>query len=120
MPNGWSIDDFVVAGFDKDGPGDFGYRTSLSEDEIKSLPKLLDLSEWQKLTNPPEYGLSVCLSLSDSEIERFLYVLDGVEGKAVIKLVSQYSAEVFLYSAPQKCISQVKGLAVKLKNRAIS
>lgn len=118
LPNGWRMDDFVVAGFDKDGPGDFGYRAFLSEDEIKSLSELLDLSEWQELTNPPEYGLTVCLSLSDSDLERIMYVQDGVDGKAVIKLIDRETGESFLYLASVECVSRSKELAAKLKDRA--
>lgn len=120
VPNadGWSLSDFTVAGFDKDGPGDFGYRVSLSDDEIQSLPELLDPAEWSEFTDLPEYGLTVCLILSDPEGRRLLYVLDGVDGKAVIKLSDPDTGESVVYLASEECLGRVKELAVKLKSRA--
>ena len=118
LPDGWELSDFTVAGFDKEGPGDFGYRAFLSESELRSLPDLLDLSGWRELSDPPEYGLTVVLSLADPDLERFLYVMDGGDNKTIIKLSGSDGEESFVYSASEQCLSQSEKLSATLKDRA--
>ena len=44
LPNSWKVEQFVIAGFDKDGPGDFGRQVSLSNEEQAELLHLLGIS----------------------------------------------------------------------------
>ena len=61
LPNSWKMEQFVIAGFDKDGPGDFGRQVSLSDEEQAELLQLLDIESWEACEGI-EHGLSVCLT----------------------------------------------------------
>lgn len=73
LPNSWKMEQFVIAGFDKDGPGDFGRQVSLSDEEQAELLQLLDIESWEACEGI-EHELSVCLTVADKELQHFLSV----------------------------------------------
>lgn len=96
LPNSWKVEQFVIAGFDKDGPGDFGRQVSLSNEEQAELLQLLDIESWESCEGI-EHGLSVCLTVADKELQHFLSVQDAGEEGSVILLLDQTSGERWLY-----------------------
>ena len=117
LPNGWKTEDFVVAGFSKDGPGDFGYKALLTEEEQKNLSDLLELESWEE-AQPPEHGLTDVLSLSDEAEERFLIVYDGQDLGTLVDLRETSTGKTWLFSAPSQVCSDAKALAESLRERA--
>lgn len=101
LPNSWKMEQFVIAGFDKDGPGDFGRQVSLSDEEQAELLQLLDIESWESCEGI-EHGLSVCLTVADKELQYFLSVQDEGEEGSVILLLDQTSGERWLYRVPEQ------------------
>ncbi|MBS5138509.1 MAG: hypothetical protein KHY90_09035 [Clostridium sp.] len=116
LPNSWKMDQFVIAGFDKDGPGDFGRQVSLSDEEQAELLQLLDIESWESCEGI-EHGLSVCLTVADKELQHFLSVQDAGEEGSVILLLDQTSDERWLYRASEQTAKQAEQLAARLRAR---
>ena len=114
LPNSWKMEQFVIAGFDKDGPGDFGRQVSLSEQA--ELLQLLDIESWESCEGI-EHGLSVCLTVADKELQHFLSVQDEGEEGSVILLLDQTSGERWLYRASEQTAKQAEQLAARLRAR---
>lgn len=117
LSNSWQTEDFVIAGFSKDGPGDFGYQARLTSEEQKQLSSLLQTDSWQE-AEPVEHGLSSVLDLCDEEENRFLSVYDGGDLGALIGLRDEESGESWLFSAPGQVLEDAKALAQPLEERA--
>lgn len=116
LPNSWKVEQFVIAGFDKDGPGDFGRQVSLSGEEQAELLQLLDIESWESCEGI-EYRLSVCLTVADKELQHFLSVQDAGEEGSVILLLDQTSGERWLYRASEQTAKQAEQLAARLRAR---
>lgn len=116
LPNSWKVEQFVIAGFDKDDPGDFGRQVSLSGEEQAELLQLLDIESWESCEGI-EHGLSVCLTVADKELQHFLSVQDAGEGGSVILLLDQTSGERWLYRASEQTAKQAEQLAARLRAR---
>ena len=110
------MEQFVIAGFDKDGPGDFGRQVSLSDEEQAELLQLLDIESWEACEGI-EHGLSVCLTVADKELQHFLSVQDEGEEGSVILLLDQTSGERWLYRASEQTAKQAEQLAARLRAR---
>lgn len=116
LPNSWKMEQFVIAGFDKDGPGDFGRQVSLSDEEQAELLQLLDIESWESCEGI-EHELSVCLTVADKELQHFLSVQDAGEEGSVILLLDQTSGERWLYRASEQTAKQAEQLAARLRAR---
>lgn len=116
LPNSWKMEQFVIAGFDKDGPSDFGRQVSLSNKEQAELLQLLDIESWESCEGI-EHGLSVCLTVADKELQHFLSVQDAGEEGSVILLLDQTSGERWLYRASEQTAKQAEQLAARLRAR---
>lgn len=116
LPNSWKMEQFVIAGFDKDGPGDFGRQVSLSDEEQAELLQLLDIESWESCEGI-EHGLSVCLTVADKELQHFLSVQDAGEEGSVILLLDQTSGKRWLYRASEQTAKQAEQLAARLRAR---
>ena len=92
LSNSWQTEDFVIAGFSKDGPGDFGYQARLTPEEQKQLSSLLQTDSWQE-AEPVEHGLSSVLDLCNEEENRFLSVYNGGALGALIGLRDEESGD---------------------------
>lgn len=114
LPNSWKVEQFVIVGFDKDGPGDFGRQVSLSDEEKAELLQLLDIESWEACEGI-EHGLSVCLTVADKELQHFLSVQDAGEEGSVILLLDQTSGERWLYRASEQTAKQAEQLAARLQ-----
>ena len=116
LPNSWKMEQFVIAGFDKDGPSDFGRQVSLSNKEQAELLQLLDIESWEACEGI-EHGLSVCLTVADKELQHFLSVQDAGEEGSVILLLDQTSGKRWLYRASEQTAKQAEQLAARLRAR---
>lgn len=116
LPNSWKVEQFVIAGFDKDGPGDFGRQVSLSDEEQAELLQLLDIESWESCEGI-EHGLPVCLTVADKELQHFLSVQDAGEEGSVILLLDQTSGERWLYRVSEQTAKQAEQLAATLRAR---
>lgn len=116
LPNSWKMEQFVIAGFDKDGPDDFGRQVSLSGEEQAELLLLLDIESWEACEGI-EHELSVCLTVADKELQHFLSVRDAGEEGSVILLLDQTSGERWLYRASEQTAKQAEQLAARLQTK---
>ena len=115
--NSWRLEDFVIAGFSKDGPGDFGYQARLTAEEQQQLSRLLQTDSWQE-AEPVEHGLSSVLDLRDQEGRRYLSVYDGAQLGALISLRDEETGESWLFSAPDQVLEEARALGGSLEARA--
>lgn len=114
LPNGWNLKDFTIAGFDKDGLGDLGYRVTMNEEQLSRFYKLMDVEKWQENNTPIERGLFVCLEVVDEDINRFIAIADDYEFGTVI-LIRNANGEKTSYIAPARVAVDAEELADELK-----
>lgn len=117
LPNGWPLEDFTVAGFDKDGPGDFGYQVTLTTEEQNKIAELLEVESWQELSSPIEHGAAACLQLSNGS-GKFLFIMGSGDIGTVVKAQCQDTGESTVFTAPAQVAKNISALASELKKRA--
>ena len=110
---------FTVAGFDKDGPSDFGFKAALDSDEFSSFAAMMHTDKWNVLENPPEHGSTVLLQMADSDINNIMYVLDGGELGTIIKIVSQTDDSLNFFTAPAEISEPAAEFSDQIKYKYI-
>lgn len=106
---------FTTVGFDKGGPGDFGYKVLLNESEKSEFISLMQTESWQTLEKLPEYGLSTVLQIADDSLHNILYVSDGGELGTVIVIAARQWDDKQIFYAPADVVKSAKGFSDTLK-----
>ena len=114
LPNGWQAGDFVMAGFDRDSPGDLGYRVTMDEQQLARFAGLLQLESWQELEAPAQHGLNNCISVTDGA-GRVVAVLEGGGLGAVIILDGPDMEGKLAYTAPAQVAEDATKLCSELR-----
>ena len=114
LPNGWNLKDFTIAGFDKEGPGDFGYRVTLNEDQLSRFCELMDVEKWQEFNTPIERGVWICLRMADEGMERTIAIAEDYEFGTII-IILKGASEKTSYIAPARVAVDAEELADELK-----
>jgi len=110
---------FTTVVFDKDGPGDLGYKAQLSDDELIDFADIMQIEEWSILENPPEHGAAVALQIADSDLNNIMYIMDGGELGTIIKVPSQSDGKSELFTAPAEVAKSAKEFYEALKYKHI-
>ena len=116
MPVERPVTEFTIAGFDKEGPGDFGYQTVLTAQEETDLTELLDMGNWERVEDPPQRGFTCHLAMANSDMSKYLWVMDGEDFGTFIRIDKQDGSSV-LYTAPTEVHQAAKRFAQRLRMR---
>ena len=114
LPNGWNLQDFTIAGFDKEGPGDFGYLVTMNEEQLSRFCELMDVEKWQEFNTPIERGVWICLRMADEGMERTIAIAEDYEFGTII-IILKGASEKTSYIAPARVAVDVEELADELR-----
>ena len=114
LPNGWNLKDFTIVGFDKEGPGDLGYLVTMNQEQLSRFYNLMDVQRWEEFTTPIEHGLSVCLRVTDEDINRVITITEDYDFGTII-IIPDANGEKTSYIAPARVAVDAEELADELK-----